>query len=71
VTKPQFRIVRQDSACTETNTCEKILQFDDVPSTIRHVIFKRETDPARLAAAHDLIGPGETLGYTTLIPDVT
>jgi hypothetical protein len=68
---PEFRIVRQDDSCPDTNTCEKILQFDDAPLGTRHVIFKMETDVARLAAARDLIGPGEALGYTTLIPDVT
>jgi len=69
--RPKFRILRQDDSCTDTNTCEKILQFDDAPPGTRHVIFKQETDVARPTAARDLIGPGEVLGHTTLIPDVT
>lgn len=70
MTQASFRVLRRDDQCPDGNTCEAILRFDGAPPEIRHVIFKVESDPAKIAATRHLVGHGELLGYTALIPDV-
>jgi hypothetical protein len=67
---PTYTVLRAANDCPDVVNCEHVLRFADAPPNVTHLILKEETDPERLAAVAHLIGPGERLGYTTLLPEV-
>jgi hypothetical protein len=69
----EFEILRgpnhYDPLCPDGNTCEHVIRFASDPG-VRYLITKDDVAPAKIAAVSHLIGPGERLTRSTLIPEV-
>ena len=52
--------VLRGEQCIEGDTCPVIARLDGEPELL-HLVAAPETDPARIAAFADRIGPGESL----------